>query len=433
MMAAASVGLLLVSILLFSPSGTVNATRTVIPLEIQSLEPDSNTVVKLPAVSTETSLHPNTAAAPTTEWKRFPVQPGDTLSVLFKRAGFNDKVMYSVLGSAVNKHDLTRIFPGEALLFALDGKGVLSAVKLERSKLEAFVFTRNDDGVFEKSIETRTPDIHVAYAAGLIESSLFLAGEKAGLTQTQIMELAGIFGWDIDFVMDIREGDRFELIYEELFLDGDKYQNGKILAASFSNDGRTLSAVLYEQQDGLSNYFTPDGDSMRKAFLRTPVDFARISSHFNLQRRHPVLHKIRAHKGTDYAASTGTPIRASGDGKIIHAGRKGGYGNTVIVQHGHSITTLYAHMSRYAKGIRAGNRVKQGQVIGYVGSTGLASGPHLHYEFQVNGVHKNPVRVQLPHAEPVASAELDRFRRQTGIYLSQLSTFRDSHQLAQLD
>jgi len=169
---------------------------------------------------------------------------------------------------------------------------------------------------------------------------------------------------------------------------------------------------------------------MRKAFLRTPVDFARISSHFNLRRKHPVLHKIRAHKGTDYAASRGTPIKASGDGKIIYAGRKGGYGNTVVIQHGQKFTTLYAHMHKYAKGIRSGKRVKQGQVIGYVGSTGLASGPHLHYEFRVNGVHKNPVKVKLPQANPVPKKELEDFKSQTSGLIAQLYTFRDSYQVA---
>ena len=169
---------------------------------------------------------------------------------------------------------------------------------------------------------------------------------------------------------------------------------------------------------------------MRKAFIRTPVDFARISSHFNPNRKHPVLHKIRAHKGTDYAAATGTPIKASGDGKVIHAGIKGGYGKTVMIQHGQSITTLYAHMSNYAKGIKVGSRIRQGQVIGYVGSTGLASGPHLHYEFQVAGAHKNPVSVPLPQAEPIAGTELAAFKAQTSVYLSQLETIRDSYQVA---
>jgi murein DD-endopeptidase MepM/ murein hydrolase activator NlpD len=169
---------------------------------------------------------------------------------------------------------------------------------------------------------------------------------------------------------------------------------------------------------------------MRKAFIRTPVDFARISSHFNLKRKHPVLHKIRAHKGTDYAASRGTPIKATGDGKVTFAGRKGGYGNVVILQHGQKITTLYAHMHKFARNVKVGKRVKQGQIIGYVGSTGLASGPHLHYEFRVNGVHKNPVRVKLPHAKPVPNSEVELFSLQTKPLLAQLDTLRENFQLA---
>jgi len=292
------------------------------------------------------------------------------------------------------------------------------------------VFQQNKDGKFYKETILRKPEINVAYGEGVIDSSLFLAGQKAGLSQSQIMELANIFGWDIDFILDIRSGDRFNFTYEELYLDGEKYKNGRILAANFINRDRELSAVLYRQKNGVSNYFTPEGKSMRKAFIRTPVDFARISSHFNLRRKHPVLHKIRAHKGTDYAAARGTPIKATGDGKVIHIGRKGGYGKAIILQHGQKFTTLYAHMSKYAKGIRTGKRVKQGQVIGYIGSTGLASGPHLHYEFRVNGVHKNSLKVKLPHATPVPKGERARFEQQTRNYLAQLQTFSESYQLA---
>ena len=190
-----------------------------------------------------------------------------------------------------------------------------------------------------------------------------------------IMELANIFGWDIDFILDIRNGDTFNLVYEELYLNGEKLSTGKIVAATFNNQGRELKAVLYKDKAGNNNYFTPDGHSMRKAFLRSPIDFARISSHFNLRRKHPVLHTIRAHKGTDYAAARGTPIKATGDGKVVHSARKGGYGKTVIIQHGQKFSTLYAHMTKYAKGVRRGAKVKQGQIIGYVGSCLLYTSP----------------------------------------------------------
>ena len=216
------------------------------------------------------------------------------------------------------------------------------------------------------------------------------------------MELANIFGWDIDFALDIRAGDHFTVIYEERFLNGEKIGNGPILAAEFVNQGRSYKAIRYSDAGNRSDYYSPTGLSMRKAFLRTPVDFRRISSRFG-KRKHPILNRMRMHTGVDYAASRGTPIRAAGDGKVIHKGRKGGYGRTVIIQHGGRYSTLYAHMNSYRRGVYTGKRVKQGQIIGYVGSSGRATGPHLHYEFRVNGVHRNPLTVKLPSAKPINS------------------------------
>lgn len=424
--AATAIGALMVLVLILSPTTNVNATRNIVPLEIKTVDVASENLETAKAI-----LEHEPIAQPThNAWQDILVQEGDTLSDLFKSASLNDKVMYEVLGSQSAKHELSRIFPGQTVSFHKNENGELTAVKLQPSKLETFVFTKDISGEFKQSVETKKVDTNVAYAEGSIESSLFAAGERSGLSQAQILELANIFAWDIDFALDIRDGDNFQLIYEELFVDGEKFKNGSILAASFTNDGHKYEAVLYKQKDGNSNYYTPNGNSMRKAFIRTPVDFARISSHFNPNRKHPVLHKIRAHKGTDYAASTGTPIKSTGDGKVIHAGIKGGYGKTVMIQHGQSITTLYAHMSSLAKGINVGARIRQGQVIGYVGSTGLASGPHLHYEFQVAGVHKNPVSVPLPQAEPIAKAEFAAFKAQKDVYMSQLETIRSSYQVA---
>jgi murein DD-endopeptidase MepM/ murein hydrolase activator NlpD len=241
----------------------------------------------------------------------------------------------------------------------------------------------------------------VATAAGTIDASLYVAAQREGLTNNVIMQMVEIFGWDVDFALDIRAGDRFAVVYEELFKDGKKLKDGNILAASFTNQGRTTRIVRYEYPDGRGAYFTPEGVSIRKAFLRTPVNYARISSGFSLRRKHPVLHKFRAHRGVDYAAPRGTRIKATGDGKVEFIGYKGGYGRTIVLRHGSTYTTLYAHMSRYARGLRRGQRVSQGQTIGYIGSTGLSSGTHLHYEFRVRGVHRNPLRVKLPKASPI--------------------------------
>ena len=237
------------------------------------------------------------------------------------------------------------------------------------------------------------------------------------------MELASVFGWDVDFVLDIHEGDTFNFVYEELILDGKKIGNGDIVAAEFNKKGMSYQAVRYTDKDGSSRYFTPSGMSMRKEFLRTPIDFAQISSPFNLKRMHPILHKIRAHKGTDYAAAMGTPVRATGNGRVTYAGRKGGYGNVVVIQHGLVYETVYGHLSKYAHGIRDGSKVTQGQIIGYVGMTGLATGPHLHYEFHVNGEVRNPVTVKFANSSPISTSEKPRFLAQTQRYTTQLASY----------
>ncbi len=387
----------------------------------QSVEP------ALPQASAAT-MTPGPAPEPELSWQEFPVRNGDSLSTLFRKAGFNDGLMLSVIHGKGEAKKLQRLYAGETIAFATDDEGQLAGIRLQRSLMESLVIERADQTFVGETV-VREPEVQITYAEAEIDSSLFGAGQAAGLTDKLTMELAGIFGWDIDFVLDIRKGDRFSVVYEELYLDGEKFDNGRILAASFYNQGRDLAAVLYTDKNGVSDYFTPEGHSMRKAFLRTPVDFARVSSNFNLNRRHPVLNTIRAHKGTDYAARTGTPIKAAGDGRVTLAGRKGGYGNTVVLQHGNNITTLYAHMSRFAKGVRSGKYVKQGQVIGYVGSSGLATGPHLHYEFRVNGVHRNPVTVKLPDAAPIPGAEMARFKSTTATTLAQLETYQDSRRL----
>ena len=244
------------------------------------------------------------------------------------------------------------------------------------------------------------------------------------------MEIVNIFGWDIDFVLDIRNGDRFRVLYEELYLDGEKVGEGEIIAAEFWNQGRHLTAYRYQTRDGDVSYFDSDGNSMRKEFIRTPVAFSRISSRFSTGRKHPILNKVRAHNGIDYAAPSGTPIKAAGKGKVIFAGVKGGYGNVLILKHGQRYSTLYAHMRGFAKGIRVGSRVNQSQTIGYVGASGLATGPHLHYEFRIDGVHRNPQTVPLPKASGIASSEKPQFRLQSSRLAAQMTMFAEAATLA---
>jgi len=277
---------------------------------------------------------------------------------------------------------------------------------------------------YQISTSHRTPERRIKNATGTIDSSLFMSAQQAGLSDSLTMELAGIFGWDIDFVLDIREGDQFTVLYEELYLDGENIGNGEILAAEFVNQGQKYQAIRYTDKSGKTDFYSLDGKSMRKAFLRTPVEFSRISSGFSLGRKHPILNKIRAHKGVDYAAATGTPIKATSNGKIVHRGDKGGYGKTIIIQHGNKYSTLYAHLSGYRKGLKEGSRVKQGQVIGYLGSSGLATGPHLHYEFRVDGVHRDPLRVKLPGAEPLDKKYRDDFNAKAESLVAQLDLVR---------
>ncbi|PIE20834.1 MAG: peptidase M23 [Neptuniibacter caesariensis] len=358
--------------------------------------------------------------APTENWVTYEAGPGDNLTSIFKKAGLSNQDVYRVAKAGKQQQSFTRIYPGQQFSFLIKN-GELSQLKYIKSPLESTHLISDGTSYTIKNI-IREPKVSHKYTSGIIKDSLFLAGDEAGLSSKKIMELSSIFGWDIDFVLDIRKGDSFSLIYEEHFLDGKKISEGPIIAAQFHNRGKKYTALRYTTLDGDSNYYTPEGFSMRKTFLRSPVDFARISSRFNLKRKHPVLNRIRAHKGVDYAASTGTPIKAAGDGKIIFRGRKGGYGKVVILQHGNNITTLYAHMNNFKRGHKVGTRVKQGQTIGFVGQTGLATGSHLHYEFQLNGVHKNPLSVKLPQAAPIAKSEYNAFKAATSIILAQLET-----------
>ena len=275
------------------------------------------------------------------------------------------------------------------------------------------------------------PEIILAYREGVIKDSLYLSGKTANLPDKIIMELANIFGWDIDFVFDIRPGDSFSVLFEDRFIDGNKLAEGNILAASFTNRKTTFKAVRFAKKDGIGGYFSPEGLSMRKAFLRTPLDIFRISSGFNLRRKHPIHKKIKAHRGVDYAAPRGTPVYATGAGKVVEAGYTIANGNYVFIKHGQTYTTKYLHL--HNKKVRKGQSIKQRQLIGTVGSTGYATGPHLHYEFLVNGIHRNPRTVKLPQAKPIENAEKDNFVRATQPMLAQLIKFQAKNQLAKIE
>ena len=360
------------------------------------------------------------------------VRSGDNLSLIFSRAGLSARDVYEVSQSTEHSDVLTRLHPGYRLAFDLDNEQRLQHLEVRRSPLESFYFTRVDAG-FEGSHERRIPEASQAFKEATITDSLFLAAQRGGIPTSLTMELADIFGGVIDFLLDTRAGDSFNVLYEERYLDGEFIGNGPILAAQFVNRGQTYTAVRYTDAAGKVSYFNPEGESMRKAFLRNPVDFVRISSGFNPNRRHPILNTIRAHKGTDYAAPTGTPVVAAGDGRVTWAARNGSFGNLVVIQHTDRFETKYAHLDAYARGISKGSRVKQGQVIGYVGTTGGATGPHLHYEFLIDGVHRNPRTVHdlLPKAESIPAAEMANFKQHSQLILADLSSYRRNPTLAQ--
>mgnify|MGYP001816546074 FL=1 len=362
---------------------------------------------------------------PEEDWQTVTVKSGDSLAVIFSRVGLSARQLHEVLALGGSTHTLKKIHPGETLSIRSNPEDGLLALVYQIDPLNSLTVRRNGDG-FEAITTHRTPDKRIQHASGVITSSLFLAARKEGIPDSLTMELANIFGWDIDFALDIREGDRFTLLYEESWLDGKRLNKGTILAAEFVSQGKAHQAIRYTDDSGKTDYYALDGSSMRKAFLRSPVAFTRISSGFSLGRKHPVLNKIRAHKGVDYAASRGTPVKATSDGKITFRGKKGGYGKTVVIQHGSKYSTLYAHLSGYAKGQRIGGRIKQGQVIGYVGSTGLATGPHLHYELRVNGTHRNPLTVKLPGSPPLDKAYYQDFRETADNLFARLETLRET-------
>ncbi len=347
---------------------------------------------------------------------------GDTMEKMFRRNALDVGELFAIARLDAARKEFRRIKPGDIFEVEHDNGRIVSIY----SKLDltsALQVSRSEDG-FAAEIVERPIEIRKRFAYGMIESSLFESAAQAGLSDKTIMNVAGIFAWDVDFILDIREGDNYYIKFEEIWQDGEYVTDGEIIAAEFNNNGRQIRAVRFKDRDDKTDYFTPSGNSVRKAFIRAPVDFTRISSNFNPKRRHPILNTIRAHRGVDYAAPRGTPIRAAGDGKVIFRGTKAGYGKCVILQHGGNITTLYAHMSNFNTKARLGTRVRQGQTIGYVGKTGLATANHLHYEYRVNGVHRNPRTVSLPDAEPIAEEYREQFLAQAGPILEELEQFK---------
>ena len=317
------------------------------------------------------------------------VRRNDTLDQIFRRLELSVEDLANLRAMRGLKVMLDKLKPGEMLTLS-HRAGELFGLERRLSLTETLRVQRDDEAGFIANVE-QTPLTHTATTThGVIRSSLFESAASAGLRDKTAMALADLFGWDIDFVLDLRNGDEFTVTYDQLSREGEYIGDGAILAARFVNQGKTYEAVRYVAADGRATYYTPEGRSLRKAFLKAPVEFSRISSVFNAARKHPILNLIRAHKGIDYAAPSGTPVRAAGEGRVSFRGQKGGYGNVLEIGHPGQVVTRYGHLSRFATNLKAGDHVDQGEVIGYVGMTGLATGPHLHFEYVVRGESRNP-------------------------------------------
>ena len=347
------------------------------------------------------------------------VKSGENLSVIFEKYRVSLNTTYQIFRKD-KSGEVKNIQPGNRLEFTSIGPE-LQLIRIIKSPILEFQILILPNIEITK-IE-KTPEQIISFRSGIIQSSFYLAGLKADIPESVIMDLAYIFGWDIDFVFDIRANDKFRILYETPFVDGIKVENGSILFAEFFNGDKKYSAIRFKGKNKLWDYFDEEGNSLEKAFLRAPLDFAYVSSHFNPNRRHPILNKIRAHNGVDYAAKRNTPIRATGEGVIESVGWKGGYGRTVVIRHGGDISTLYAHLEKYQPSLVKGSKIKQGQTIGYVGDSGLATAPHLHYEFKIGDKRSDPLKVFLPSALPLNKSLLPTFQTLKSEYTKKSDNF----------
>jgi murein DD-endopeptidase MepM/ murein hydrolase activator NlpD len=414
--AAASAALILWHAARDTPASVVNT-----PAPLVYPHAASTAAMPAPAAAAALAAAPNMAQqASVASTIEVVVGRNDTLDSIFRRMALDTADLAAIRNLPGIRQSLDFLKPGDAIKLTRT-EGELKELTRKVSETQTLRVVREDAG-FEAKMISNPVERRIRTATATIDSSLFQAAESAHISDIVALKLANVFAWDIDFVLDIREGDRFTVVYQQIFQDGKYLRDGDVLAAEFVNGGKVYRAVRFVADSGNASYYTPDGKPMRKAFLRAPVEFTRVSSVFNPHRLHPILNLIRGHMGTDYAAPTGTPVHAAGDGRVSFAGRRGGYGNAIVLAHSNNISTLYGHMSRFAKNIRVGSHVQQGEVIGYVGMTGLATGPHLHYEYLMNGVHKDPQTVRLPGAEPLHAAALEKFRSVAAPLLGSLTS-----------
>ncbi|MGA9343345.1 MAG: peptidoglycan DD-metalloendopeptidase family protein [Rhodanobacteraceae bacterium] len=397
--------------------------------------PTTYTTLNLNLPKLPVTLATPTASVPQMDgddgWQLVRVEAGQSLADIFREQGFSPADLQHALDARGDAAALRSIHPGDEFAFARGSDGSLAAMRFDRGDAKRVMLTFDDAGVHADEV-SRSLMQQVQYAQGVVHGSLFDAANRSGMSDAMVLKMADVFKYDIDFARELRPGDSFTVIYDKIYRDGVFQHDGNIIAAEFFNRGKRYTAYRFEQADGTLGYYSEDGRPLRKSLMRTPVAFTRISSVFSAARKHPILGYTRAHKGVDYAAPMGTPIHAAGDGVIVFRGREHGYGNFVLIRHGATYSTAYGHMSRFAN-IKVGQHVHQGDTIGYVGMTGLATGPHLHYEVRVHGVQENPLTVTMPKPQPLPASKIAQFRRVTAPYLAQMQTIDARRELARAD
>ena len=396
--------------------------------------PQTNVILQPQKTVIENITLPIAAPIPssaTSFWRNDRIQRGDTVAELLRRLNVDDATASDYLRNNKAAEGLRHLAVGKEVQAETDANGALLALRYLGSDSNQVVIEKNGDNFKSSTLPAQT-EKRIQIRTGEIETNLFAATDEAGLPDPAANQLADIFGGDVDFHRDLRKGDKFTVIYEMNYINGEPVRTGRILSAEFVNHGHAYRAAYFQTDENSGGYYSPDGKSMRKAFLRSPLEFSRVSSGFSLARFHPILNKWRAHKGVDYAAPMGTKVKVTSDGVVAFVGREHGYGNVVIVDHQSHFSTVYGHLSRFAGGLHKGQHVSQGQLIAYVGMTGLATGPHLHYEFRINGVQRDPLKVALPDGKPISDAQNTAFEQATKRLFGDLDVFRNTR-IAKLD
>ena len=388
---------------------------------IMLLYADFITDDSLPEEMVEISESFNEEISEVLSYRIHEVMDGENLSIIFEEFKVPLNTAYRIF--RLDKNNLlSKIKPGDEMKFTYLGEDI-TGIEIIKDSINSILIEITD----KISIKKISKDVELiqSFKSGVIKTSFYEAALEAEIPDSIIMDFAYIFGWDVDFIFDIREGDSFNVIYETPYSEGEKVKNGDIILAKFVNRGKIYSANRFFLNENDKEFFDDNGNNLQKAFLRAPLDFAYISSHFNPNRMHPVLHTIRAHNGVDYAAKTGSPIRTTGNGTVHYAGRRNGCGNEIVIKHSNDYSTRYCHLNKFKSGIKKGTKVIQGETIGFVGSTGLATGPHLHYEFKIGNKHVDPVKLQLPSAEPISQnlrPDFNKILKDNKLLLSKLES-----------